>query len=153
MGGVNLCDFLTRVETFSAGLENSETGDLNEPAFAEYLKRNMFDVKGGILRAAWCSGVGAVPLGFTTYAPNAIEVSHRALKHLLDHFWVHRDVATLMADVCDAVESRMFAGSYDKLHRVLQKAQRVLLSTRLSRSSSRFVRVFVFSSRLKQLYN
>ena len=113
-----MCDILTRVATFSARLENSETGDLNQPAFAEYLKKNIFYVKDGILRAAWCSGVGAVPLGFTNYAPNAIEVSHRVLKHLLDHFWVNRDVAILIADVCDAVESRISAGTYDNLHQV-----------------------------------
>ena len=85
-------------------------------------------------------------MGFTTYAPNAIEVSHRVLKGLLDSFWMQRDVATLMADVCDSVESRKAAGTYDMLCQTLDKAPKVFLSKGFSRSSGRLSLIFYCSN-------
>ena len=54
--------------------------DLREKRMAEYLEKNVLDVSGNLIRASWTFGLGIVPLGFTTYAPNAIEVQHRILK-------------------------------------------------------------------------
>ena len=121
-----------------ARLEHCEDkGDWDEPIFAAYLKKHIFDIEDGVIRAAWCCGIGAVPLGFTTYAPNAIESSHRVLKGLLDSAWLHRDIATLMVDVCESVSSRMVAGKFDDMRQVLPKAPAGLTSKGMSRSSSR----------------
>ena len=58
--------------------------DFNEPLMADYLRKNVLDCKAQFIRAPWCSGFGAVPLGLTTYAPNAIEATWRVLKGILD---------------------------------------------------------------------
>ena len=56
----------------------------NEPRVASYMKENLFNAFNKYYQAPWQYGNGAVPLGYTTYAVNAIERSHRLLKHL--HF-------------------------------------------------------------------
>ena len=56
-------------------MEGALAGDFNEPLFAMYLRKNIFIIKNGLITAQWRSGLGSVPLGFTTYAPNAAEVS------------------------------------------------------------------------------
>ena len=58
--------------------------DWGEPLLASYLEANLLEVSpDGSIAAAWQSGFGKVPVGFTTYAPNCIERSWRLLKSLL----------------------------------------------------------------------
>ena len=89
--------------------------DLREKRMAEYLEKNVLDVSGNLIRASWTFGLGIVPLGFTTYAPNAIEVQHRILKGLLTPGYERRDVASLMVEVCSSLGSRLDAGAYSEL--------------------------------------
>ena len=139
LGDIFIIAHRVGVSGYFARLEHAEKarGDYNEPDFAAYLKKNIFEINDGVILAAWCSGIGAVPLGFTTYAPNAIEVSHRVLKHLLDSCWLHRDVPTLMADVCDSVTSRLAGGKYEMLTQTLKTAPKAFLSKGLPGRSSR----------------
>ena len=81
--------------------------DFDEPLMAQYLKANIFNMDGPFIRATWQYGLGSVPLGFTTYAPNAIERSHRLLKGLLDPGYQAGNVADLMVQVCNIVTSRI----------------------------------------------
>ena len=64
--------------------KKSNGGDLDESEYADYLEAEILNMSGDLIRASWQSGVGAVPLGFTTYAPNAIETTWRILKILFD---------------------------------------------------------------------
>lgn len=91
-----------------------EPTDFNEPAMAKYLAECIFDGSGPLLRSAWSTGLGLVPLGFTTYAPNAIESSHRVLKGLLP-CPRSLDVASLMAEVCTVVDIRLKGGTWSNL--------------------------------------
>ena len=78
-------EFHTYWSSIFMRLSNSELPtDWNEPAFCQYLQTHIFDLSGPCIKASWCYGVGSVPLGFTTYATNSIERSHRLLKGLLD---------------------------------------------------------------------
>ncbi len=86
--------------------------DFDEPAMARYLATFILCCQGNIIRAAWASGFGAVPLGFTTYAPNCIERCHRTVRGLLPGVYKSRDVATLMAQVCDIVDGKLADGHY-----------------------------------------
>lgn len=89
--------------------------DFNEPGMARYVSKHILDTTGPLIRASWNSGLGAVPLGFTTYAPNAIERAHRLTKGLLDKGYQHRDIAQLITDVAQALQSRIQAGAYADL--------------------------------------
>jgi hypothetical protein len=95
---------------------SSAPTDFDEPDMARYLERNIFDTTAGILRATWSCGLGCVPYGITTYAPNAIEVSHRVLKHLAG-VTAHADmpVTELITNVCKAVASKIEGGDYATL--------------------------------------
>ena len=57
--------------------------DWEEATMARYIRSNLLHVASDVIRASWQTGFGAVPLGCTTYAPNAIERSWRLLKGLL----------------------------------------------------------------------
>jgi hypothetical protein len=94
---------------------NEEEGDLNEPEFADYLEQEMLDISGPLIRAAWQSGFGAVPLGFTTYAANAIEVTNRLLKGVFDKGFRYQHVCRLVEKVALAIETRIRAGKYANL--------------------------------------
>lgn len=45
--------------------------------------KNLFNDSGPLWTARWCCGLGLLPPGITTFAPNSIEVQHRVLKGLL----------------------------------------------------------------------
>ena len=48
--------------------------DFKEKHFAEYLKQHIFDIGGdSIIRCQFASGLGAMPLGYTTWAANSME--------------------------------------------------------------------------------
>ena len=65
-------------------LQSSELPtDFGEAGFAEYLGKNILVLDTEGIRAHWASGLGAVPLGYTTYAPNAIERHHRTLNGVI----------------------------------------------------------------------
>lgn len=64
------------------------------------------------MRASWSSGLGACPLGYTTYAPNAVESAHKGLKHLMGGSWRQRNIGQTVLGVVAAVESRRQRGFY-----------------------------------------
>ena len=96
------------------------TTDWGEKKFANYMKSNLFDVSGPLLRAPWGSGFGICPPGYTTYTPNTIESSHRTLKLPLDPEYSKRDVGALMVEVCHTVASRVEQGKFSNMHKSLQ---------------------------------
>ncbi|CAE7269031.1 unnamed protein product [Symbiodinium sp. CCMP2456] len=64
--------------------EDEAPTDWGEPLLAAYLEANLLQVSpDGSISATWRSGLGCVPPGFTTFAPNSIERSWRLLKSLL----------------------------------------------------------------------
>ena len=63
---------------------------MDEPEYAEYLEAELLEMSGEFIRASWQTGIGAVPMGFTTYAPNAIESTWRLLKQLFDTGFLYR---------------------------------------------------------------
>ena len=75
---------------------------------------------GELIRASWQSGIGAVPLGFTTYATNAIESTWRVLKGLFDKGFRYQNVAQLIIKIHRAITSRMQAGKYVDLHNMIE---------------------------------
>ena len=75
---------------------------------------------GEFIRASWQSGIGAVPLGFTTYATNAIESTWRVLKGLFDKGFRYQNVAQLIIKIHRAITSRMQAGQYVDLHNMIE---------------------------------
>ena len=89
--------------------------DFREPAMAEYIASHILDAGGPLLRAPWASGLGCVPLGYTTYAPNAIEATWRVIKGLLDDGYKFRSSGALMVDVVNALQSRIRLGAYSNL--------------------------------------
>ena len=58
--------------------KHRETAKTNfgEPSMVKYLRKHVLDAEFDVLSANWMSGLGSVPLGLTTYAPNCIERSH-----------------------------------------------------------------------------
>ena len=60
--------------------------------------------------APWLSGLGHVPLGFSTYAPNAMEVARRVLKGMLNVGYQRRDVGSLLREVCSSVATKVEKG-------------------------------------------
>ena len=71
------------------------------------------------MRASWASGLGCVPEGYTTYATNAVEASHKGIKHLMGPSTWTLDLAAALTLVGQAVESRVEAGLYSNLkHRI-----------------------------------
>ena len=77
------------------------------------LRTNILDASGPLLQASWGMGFGSVVPGYTTYGPNVIERKHRTVKGLLPGKYNARDAATLMKDVCSAVDSRVRSKKYD----------------------------------------
>ena len=69
--------------------------DFGEPRMAAYLQKHIFDTAGPLVKAPWCSGLGAVLEGYSCYAANTIESGHKSLKHLLSGAPRHRNVGQL----------------------------------------------------------
>lgn len=61
---------------------------------AAYMEANILTVNETGFSAPWRSGLGTVPLGFSSYAPNAIECSHRVAKSFLDPGYAVRGTAS-----------------------------------------------------------
>ena len=97
-----------------------DDGDLDEPEYAKYLEEEILDMSGDLIRASWQSGVGAVPLGFTTYATNAIESTWRILKGLFDKGFRYQNVCQLIIKVHRAIISRVKAGKYADLQNTIE---------------------------------
>ena len=68
-----------------------------------------------MIRASWASGLGAVPLGYSSYCPNSIESAHKALKRSLGGKPAHRNVGQLLKQVPDAVKSKADMDFYRNL--------------------------------------
>lgn len=79
------------------------------------LKKHIFVMLGGRVRAFWQYGLGCVPLGYTTYAPNTAERTHRTIKDLLPSSFHHESITNLMVNVCNIVESRCEAHAFDQI--------------------------------------
>lgn len=95
--------------------QDQATTDFNEPRMAAYLEENILQSDSGLVTASWRSGLGHVPLGYSCYAVNAIERSHRVVKGLLDPGYAVRGIGTLMKDVCEGLATRMDKGDYASL--------------------------------------
>ena len=93
--------------------------DFNEPAMAAYIKKHILVNSGNSIYALWQGGLGAVPLGMTTYAPNCIERTHRTIKELVPGNWRKRNIAELMTGICDVVANRIKVGKYNDMVRSL----------------------------------
>ena len=100
---------------FICPLLRSAPTDFGEPRMAQYLRSEILCESGGFFRALWQYGYGSTPLGFTSYAPNAIERSHRMVKHLLGPGKVLLDLGETMVQVCRAVQGRVEQGYYSGL--------------------------------------
>ena len=135
---------------FSAWLDNDDEfhvlwvstlermrGDWKETEMAEYLETHLLTQVDGQWRAKWSSGLGSVPLGFTTYADNTIEVSHRVLKGILGSKCRWLDVVDLMTRACNAVQSRISKGVYENLFESHEKPWPCLLEWRNPKWQSR----------------
>ena len=75
----------TEFSTFWAavlGRLRSEDGWAEEKMH-DYLLSNLLSQEGDVLSSSWRSGLGSVPVGYSTYAPNSIERCWRLLKGLL----------------------------------------------------------------------
>ena len=59
--------------------------DWHEPAFADYVEKHLLKPGPGGLTAAWRSGHGVAPTGFSTYDSNTLERAWRTLKGLLEN--------------------------------------------------------------------
>ena len=94
---------------------STEKHHFAEPQMAKFLRKHILDTSGELIRAAWSMGLGAVPPGLTTYAPNTIERDHRTTKGLFDPGFPHQDAATLMIDACASVSGRINTGRYNGL--------------------------------------
>lgn len=93
--------------------------DFREPTMAKYLKEHIFDLEGPLIRASWQSGQGAVPDGFTTWAANAIERTHRTLKDLYDTLPHKQSIGELIVETCNIMNARIESGYYKTLvHRI-----------------------------------
>ena len=91
------------------------TSDFGEPRMAAYMQKHILDSAGPLLKAPWCSGLGAVPEGYSCYAANTIESGHKSLKHLLSGTPRHRNVGQLLLQVSEAVTSKAESGFYNDL--------------------------------------
>lgn len=79
-----------------------------------------------MLRASWQSGLGAVPSGYTTFAPNALESHHRALKRLLSGKSAHRNIGQLLQEVGDVITSKAQSGFYKGLRQSVEEVPKNL---------------------------
>ena len=89
--------------------------DWGEPAMADYLRTHILLTTGPEICAEWSSAFGHTLLGLTTYAPNCIERTHRACKHLLHRGYRKRDLADLIVELCGGLDSRHDQGLYTGL--------------------------------------
>ena len=79
-----------------------------------------------MLRASWQSGLGAVPSGYTTFAPNALESHHRALQRLLSGKSAHRNIGQLLQEVGDVITSKAQSGFYKGLRQSVEEVPKNL---------------------------
>ena len=94
--------------------DKAET-DWNEPEMAAYLRDHILDCSSNLITAAWISGIGAILLGLTTYAPNTIERNHLGMKDLLPDGIDEKDLSSTTVDVCGAVQTKLEEGDFDKI--------------------------------------
>ena len=108
---------LTRMQSSTAKT------DWNEPEFAKYLGKHILDTKcsDGLIHATFASGLGAIPLGITTFAPNTMERSHRTVKGLLPKGYKHSKVTELVTEIGHVITARLKQGKYDSLKKELGK--------------------------------
>lgn len=99
--------------------------DLREPEMARYLRNHILDSTGPLLRATWASGLDAVPVGYTTYAANAIERNHRTLKDLMPSC-ANQQLGQLIVNVCDILNSRYRSDFYNNVHPLISEAPPIL---------------------------
>ena len=109
--------------------------DWNEPDMAKYIREHILVETSGLLDAPWRCGLGCTPLGFTSYAPNAIEVSHRVLKGLLDPGYNKRPVTSIMSEIAEALDSRLQSGHYDNLQKEVREPWQELIQSTRKRSA------------------
>ncbi|CAK0826222.1 unnamed protein product, partial [Prorocentrum cordatum] len=101
-------------------MESAEGGHYwGEPAMARYLRKHILGTEGPSIRATWASGLGAAPPGFTTYAPNAIQLP---AARLLPANYKRGGVAQLIADAAKALQARAQGGARSSLVGRLAKA-------------------------------
>ena len=112
------------------------TTDFNEPRMATYLEENIFTINETGISSPWRSGLGTVPLGYSSYAPNAIESSHRVVKSLLDPGYAVRGIGTLMKDVCEGLATRLEKGDYSSLSSSIKEPWSELTFCRRKRLAS-----------------
>ena len=111
--------------------------DWDEPDMASYLETHILDCSADLIKASWNSGYGAVPLGFTTYAPNAVESTWRVLKGLLDPGYAWGNCGKLLGDVVASLDSRFEAGAYENLVQEIRSPLGCLLAWPLPKMSGR----------------
>ena len=101
--------------------------DFDEPGMAAYIRRNVLDTDSGpLIRAAWASGVFAVPHGYTTYATNSMERAHRTLKGLMDTGYAGQSLGNLIEETCDVINSRYKAKFFAQVRPRLREAPQPL---------------------------
>ena len=104
--------------------------DWKEPVFAQYLRAHCLQEYAGFLRAPWQCGVDATIPGYTTYAPSAIERSHRTLKDLLDRGLVSMGLGQLMDECCKILNARVRNGFYASTFPSISEAPAILYKAR-----------------------
>ena len=98
---------------------------------ASYLEDHILTKDGPLISAPWRTGLGHIPLGFSTYAPNSMEVAHRVLKGMLDPGYQRRDVRTLLKEVCTtSVATKVEKGDYKDLQSTLPEPWNDLLQSK-----------------------
>ena len=81
--------------------------------------------------------MGAVPLGFITYATNVIERRHRHIKDQLPNGYQHFNVAEIMIEVCDIISPQITKGYYDRMVNEISEPWKVLEKLPFRRNSAR----------------
>ena len=109
--------------------------DWNEADMAKYIREHILVETSGLLDAPWRCGLGCTPLGFSCYAPNAIEVSHRVIKGLLDPGYNKRPVTSIMSEIAEALDSRLQSGHYDNLQKEVREPWQELIQSTRKRSA------------------
>ena len=104
----NDVEFHTFWSSFIKRCEASEKkSNWSEPEVATYFKKSILNCSTDMIRAPWVSGLGAVPVGYSTYAANAEERKHRIIKDLLGEGYERFNAAEIMCRVCEVMTSRM----------------------------------------------
>ena len=86
----------------------------------------IFDITADGVRTAWGAGHGQVPLGITTYAPNAIERQWRTTKGVLCDGRVRNSVPDIIMGMANQLRVRIEGGAYDTCVTQLKEAPRYM---------------------------